>query len=265
VALPIALFVAITAGSEGARGWAIPAATDIAFAVGVLSLLGSRVSSGARLFLLAIAIVDDIIAIAIIAIFYAGSLSLGWLAVAVALIGAIVIARRGPSAWVYLPLGVALWIAVHESGIHATIAGVALGLLLPVTLGERVEHRLHPYSALVIVPLFALANAGVAFGDAAVSSLSVAIVIGLVVGKFAGITGATLLALRLRWGTLPAGVTRDELIGVAALAGIGFTVSLFIAELAFDDAALVSEAKVGIFAGSLISGILGAALLLRRR
>jgi NhaA family Na+:H+ antiporter len=269
VALPIALFALITAGGVGAKGWAIPAATDIAFAVGVLSLLGDRVSSGARLFLLAIAIVDDIIAIAIIAVFYAGELALGWLAVAAVLAVAIALVRRVGMAWLYLPLGVALWIAVHASGVHATIAGVALGLLMPVSVGERVEHRLHPLSALVIVPLFALANAGVAFGggvlsDAAGSALTLAIVVGLVVGKFVGIAGATLLALRLRWGTLPEGVTRSEVFGLAALAGIGFTVSLFIAELAFDDAALVSEAKVGIFAGSILSGLLGAALLVRR-
>jgi NhaA family Na+:H+ antiporter len=266
VALPIALFALITAGGAGARGWAIPAATDIAFAVGVLAILGDRVSSGARLFLLAIAIVDDIIAIAIIAIFYAGELSLGWLAAAAVLIGVLALVKVP---WAYLPLGVALWICVHESGVHATIAGVALGLLIPVSAGGRIEHRLHPYSAFVIVPLFALANAGVvlgggAFGDAVGSTLTLAIVVGLVVGKLAGVTGAALLALRLRWGALPEGVTRSELVGLAALAGIGFTVSLFIAELAFEDETLVSEAKVGIFVGSIISGVLGAVLLARR-
>jgi Na+:H+ antiporter, NhaA family len=171
--------------------------------------------------------------------------------------------------WAYLPLGIALWICVHESGVHATIAGVALGLLIPVSAGGRIEHRLHPYSAFVIVPLFALANAGVvlgggALGDAVGSTLTLAIVVGLVVGKLAGVTGATLLALRMRWGQLPEGVTRSELVGLAALAGIGFTVSLFIAELAFEDETLVSEAKVGIFAGSIISGVLGAVLLARR-
>jgi NhaA family Na+:H+ antiporter len=268
VALPIALFALITLGSDGAAGWAIPAATDIAFAVGVLALLGSRVSAGARLFLLAIAIVDDIIAITIIAVFYADELALGWLAIAAALVAVIWFWRPAQLVpWVVL--AVALWIAVHESGVHATIAGVVVGLLMPVGLGERVEHGLHPYSAFVIVPLFALANAGINFGggvlgDAVGSTLTLAIVAGLVVGKLVGITGATLLALRLRWGALPEGVTRGELVGLAALAGIGFTVSLFIAGLAFDSEALINEAKVGILAGSLISGVLGTLLLLRR-
>ncbi len=265
VVLPIGIFVLLTAGGDGAAGWAIPAATDIAFAVGVLALLGDRVSSGARLFLLSVAIVDDIIAITIIALFYGGDLALGWLALAVVLVGAIWLVGRLGSIWPYVPLGLALWWAVHESGVHATIAGVLVGLLMPVALGERAEHRLHPYSAFVVVPLFALANAGVdlaVFDDA--GSLAVAVFAGLVVGKLIGIAGAALLALRAGWGVLPEGVQRGELVGLAALGGIGFTVSLFIAELAFTDEALVNEAKVGIFAGSIVSGVLGAALLVWR-
>jgi NhaA family Na+:H+ antiporter len=265
VALPIALFAALTAGGAGAGGWAIPAATDIAFAVGVLALLGDRVSTGARLFLLSVAIVDDIIAITIIALFYGGSLALGWLALAAALVVAIALAGRLGRAWPYLPLGLALWWAVHESGVHATIAGVLVGLLMPVASGERIEHRLHPYSAFVVVPLFALANAGLDFGAfGAAGSLAVAVFAGLVVGKLVGIAGAALLALRMGWGVLPDDVTRSQLVGLAALGGIGFTVSLFIAELAFTDQALVDEAKVGIFAGSIASGVLGAVLLARR-
>ena len=277
VALPIAIFAALTAGGEGAAGWAIPAATDIAFAIGVLSLLGDRVSPGARLFLLTIAIVDDIIAIAIIALFYGDDLALGWLAAAAALLLVIAIGPRVGVTRIapYVPLGLAVWFAVHESGVHATIAGVALGLLTPARpvggreVLERLEHRLHPYSAFLVVPLFALANAGVDLGggvlaDAATSSLALAVFAGLVAGKLLGVTGATLLALRARWGALPADTARGEVAGLAALAGIGFTVSLFIAELAFEDEALVSEAKVGIFAGSIVSGALGAALLARR-
>ena len=262
VALPIVIFAALTAGGEGAAGWAIPAATDIAFAIGVLALLGDRVSAGARLFLLSVAIVDDMIAITIIALFYGEAVAPGWLAVAAALVVAITLAGRFGRAWPYLPLGLALWWAVHESGVHATIAGVLVGLLMPVAIGGRIEHRLHPYSAFVVVPLFALANAGIdfgVFGDA--GSLALAVFAGLVVGKLAGIAGAALVALRLGWGVLPEGMTRGELVGLAALGGIGFTVSLFIAELAFTDAALVYEAKVGIFAGSIASGVLGAALL----
>ena len=268
VALPIALFALVTAGGEGAAGWAIPAATDIAFAIGVLALLGDRVSTGTRLFLLAIAIVDDIIAIAIIAVFYGDELALEWLGAAVALV-VLIWAWRPARVAPYVVFAIALWIAVYQSGVHATIAGVVVGLLLPVRLGERVEHTLHPYSAFVIVPLFALANAGVdvgggVLGDALQSTLTLAVFVGLVVGKLVGVTGSTLLALHRRWGALPEGVARGELAGLGALAGIGFTVSLFIAELAFDDERLVNEAKVGIIAGSLISGVLGAVLLARR-
>jgi NhaA family Na+:H+ antiporter len=276
VLLPIALFAVLVAGGEGAGGWAVPAATDIAFAVGVLSLLGDRVPAGARLFLLTIAIVDDIIAIAIIAVFYADGISLGWLAAAVAGLALVAaLSRLGVARIaVYVPLGLAVWYAVHESGVHATIAGVTLGLLTPARPvgGRRVlellEHRLHPLSAFVIVPLFALANAGVDFGggvltDALESRLTWAVIAGLVVGKLLGITGATLLGLRLRWGVLPQGVRIPHVVGIAALGGIGFTVSLFIAQLAFDDPVLVDEAKVGIFAGSILSGVLGAVLLAR--
>jgi NhaA family Na+:H+ antiporter len=265
VVLPVLIFVALTAGGEGAAGWAIPAATDIAFAVGVLALLGDRVPAGARRFLLSVAIVDDLIAITIIALFYGEALAPGWLAVAAVLVVGLWAVGRFGRAWPYLPLGLALWWAVHESGVHATIAGVLVGVLMPVALGGRVEHRLHPYSAFVVVPLFALANAGVdfsVFGEA--GRLAGAVFAGLVVGKLLGIAGAALVALRLGWGVLPEGVSRAQLVGLAALGGIGFTVSLFIADLAFSEQALVNEAKVGIFAGSIVSGILGAVLLARR-
>lgn len=260
VLAPIVIFVALVRGGEGMDGWAIACATDIAFAVGLVALLGDRVPEGTRVFLLAIAIVDDIIAIAIIAIFYAKGVSLAWLLAAVVLAGAVKLLPR----W-WIPLGIALWVAVHEAGVHATIAGVAVGLLLPVALGERIEHRVHPWSAFVVVPLFALANAGVELGggvleNAFASTLTWAVLVALVVGKLLGISGATLAALR-GGGTLPEGMPRAQVAGVAAAAGIGFTVSLFIADLAFEDPALIEEAKVGIFAGSVISGILGWVLL----
>ncbi len=276
VAIPALIFLAFTAGTAESSGWAIPAATDIAFAVGVLALLGDRVSTGAKLFVLTIAIVDDIAAIVIIAVFYSSSLSVVWLLAAVACVGGVVLARRLGVVRIafYVPLGIFLWIAVHESGVHATIAGVVLGLLTPTgNVGGRpvledLEHRLHRYSAFLIVPLFALANAGVNFrggvlADAADSTLAWAIAAGLVVGKPAGIAGATFLALRMGWGALPDGVGRVQVWGLAALCGIGFTVSLFIAQLAFDEGAVVNIAKVGIFAGSMISGALGAVLLIR--
>jgi NhaA family Na+:H+ antiporter len=278
VALPAVVFLVATAGHEGASGWAIPAATDIAFAVGILALLGDRVSAGVKLFLLTVAIVDDIVAVAIIAVFYSDTISLVWLAVAVAALLAVVALQRLGVARiaVYWLVGVVAWGAMHESGLHATIAGVALGLLTPArpvggrAVLELLEHRLHPLSAFLIVPLFALANAGVDFGggvlaDAASSRLAWAIAAGLVVGKLLGIAGATFLALRLRWGELPEDVARGQVWGIAALGGIGFTVSLFIAQLAYEAPELVDTAKVGVFAGSLASGSLGALLLARRQ
>jgi NhaA family Na+:H+ antiporter len=275
VALPAVIFTLVVGGGEAARGWAIPTATDIAFAVGALALLGNRVSPGVRLFLLTIAIVDDIVAIAIIALFYAGALSPVWLAAAAAIFGAIALMQRlgvGRIA-AYAPLALLAWIAVYESGIHATIAGVILGLLTPARpfkgrdVHTTLEHRLHPVSAFVVVPLFALANAGVDFGggvlgEALSSEVTWAVAGGLVVGKFLGISGATLLALKLRVGALPAGMRRIQVWGVGALGGIGFTVSLFVSELAFENAALGNAAKVGIFTGSIVSGLFGTALLL---
>jgi NhaA family Na+:H+ antiporter len=176
--------------------------------------------------------------------------------------------------WAYAPLALLVWIATYESGVHATIAGVALGLLVPARpfrgrdVHTTLEHRLHPLSAYLVVPLFALANAGVDFGggvlgDALDSSVTWAVVLGLVLGKLIGISGATLLALKLRVGRLPEGMAPAQVVGVAALGGIGFTVSLFIADLAFTDPFLTDSAKVGIFIGSITAGTLGA-LLLRR-
>ncbi|MDX6718047.1 MAG: Na+:H+ antiporter, NhaA family [Solirubrobacteraceae bacterium] len=274
VALPALIFLAIAAGGPVSSGWAIPAATDIAFAVGVLALLGPRVSPGAKLFLLTIAIVDDVAAILIIALVYAGELSAAWLVGALCGLACVVGLRRLCVVRIapYALLGVAVWLAVRESGVHPTIAGVALGLLTPAgEVGGRdvlaiLEQRLHAVSAFAIVPLFALANAGVNLGggvlaDAARSRVAWAVGVGLVVGKLLGITGATFLGVRLGVGRLPAGVRRGQVWGLAAVGGIGFTVSLFIAQLAYDDPATVDRAKVGIFAGSVVSGLLGSLLL----
>ena len=271
VLLPVLVFLAVAGGGEAARGWAIPAATDIAFAIGVLALLGDRVSSGVRLLLLSIAIVDDIIAIAIIAVVYTGGLSVAWAAAAAVALAAAALLRR--HLWAFGLAGLLAWFATHESGVHATVAGVALGLLVPAhpvrgrDLIAVLEHRLHLVSALVVVPLFALANAGVDFGggvlgDAFSSALTWAVVAGLVAGKLAGVAGGALGALRSGAGSLPEGVERRHLPGVGGLAGIGFTVSLFIAGLAYDDPLLVDQAKVGIFAGSLLGAALGLTLLL---
>src|SRR3954469_874054 len=245
-------------GGPPRAGWAIPMATDIAFAVGILAVLGDRVSSGVKLLVLAIAVVDDIIAIAVIAVFYSDHVELAWLPPALRLGGAGAAAlgvvglpagRRAAGVThvaVYVPVGVALWVATLESGVHATVAGVVLGLLTPAGLVggrpvlERLEHRLHPLTSFVVVPLFALANAGVYLGGGALSAaassrVTWAIVTGLVLGKLGGVGGAIRGGLRTGAGRLPAGVTGAEVWGAAALAGIGFTVSLFITSLAYED------------------------------
>ncbi len=274
VALPAAIFLGLTAGTASAAGWGIPIATDIAFALGVLALLGDRVPVGAKLFLLTIAIVDDIVAITVIAVAYSDSISPGWLGGAAGGVLAVVGLRAiGVGAiWPYVVIGVAVWVATLESGVHATVAGVALGLLTPATpVGGRdvlglLEHRLHPVSAFFIIPLFALSNAGVALEPDALAApgaarLAGAVALSLVVGKVLGVAGVTLVARRLRVGVLPAGVTTRYVWGLAALAGIGFTVSLLIAELAYDQADLVDTAKAGILAGSFVAALLAATIL----
>ena len=275
-AVPALVFVAITAGTPDVEGWAIPAATDIAFAVGVLALLGDRVVPGLKLLLLTIAIVDDVLAILVIALFYAEAVTAAWLLGGLVVLGLMALARRAgvASPLAYVPLALALWVCVHESGVHATIAGVALALMTPTgevggrAVLEELEHRLHPVSAFVVVPVFALANAGVDLGDgvlaeAAQSRLAWAIAAGLVLGKLVGIAGGSLLALRLRVGTLPDGVRPSDVWGVAALGGIGFTVSLFITQLAFDgEPGRVATAQVAILSASVVAAALGAAVVM---
>ena len=275
VVLPAAVFFGIVGTGDGAAGWGIPVATDIAFAIGVLAVLGSRIPTGVKVFLVSVAIVDDIIAIGIIAVFYTDSIALGWLGAAAAgLLLVLVLRRFGVSAiWPYAIVGLAIWYATDFSGVHATIAGVALGLLTPARpfrgreVLDQLERRLHGVTAFAVVPLFALANAGVdlrggVLADAAGSRLAWGVAAGLLVGKTLGIGLVTVLAHRSGVARLPAGMASRQVWGVAALAGIGFTVSLFIAELAFADPVLVDRAKVGIFAGSGASAALGVTLLL---
>jgi Na+:H+ antiporter, NhaA family len=273
ILVPIAIFFAVTGGHH-ASGWGIPMATDAAFAIGVLALLGDRVGVGVKLFLVTIAVVDDVAAILVIAVAYTDHLSLGWLALAVAGLLAVVAMRLlgVRRILLFVPLGLFVWVATFESGIHATLAGVALALITPATpvagrdvLGE-LEHRLHPWVNYAILPLFALANAGVKLGggeltDSTGRRIALAVALGLVVGKFLGIAGATLAALRLKLGALPSGVDRRGLLGAAALGGIGFTVSLFITPLAYSDPLLVGAAKLGILGGSLVSATIGIAIL----
>ena len=276
VAVPALLFTALNRGDAAAmRGWAVPTATDIAFALGVLSLLGSRVPTGMKLLLSTIAVVDDLIAILIIALFYAHELSwlsLGWAGAMV--LGMVLLNRKGVTALTpYLLLGLALWVFMLRSGIHATLAGVITGLLVPHVSRsntipdeiehsplESLEHALHPWVAYAIVPLFAFVNAGLALGglrmDQVFSALPLGVVLGLVVGKPIGITLAA-LAMRatgkVRW---PDGMDVRAMVGMGLLCGIGFTMSLFIASLAYGSP-FYEESVLGILAASVIASLLG--------
>jgi len=272
---PALIFLAINLGGDGERGWGIPMATDIAFAVGVLTLAGARVPLSLKVFLLALAIVDDLGAIAVIALFYTDDLALPWLAAAIALFAmTYVLARLGVRhIFIFAAIGLVAWLAVYESGIHATIAGVMMGLLIPsgdsggeASVLMRLEHVLHPWTSFVIVPIFALANAGIVLDggivrDAASSPVSLGVALGLMLGKPIGIVLFAFAAVKLGVASLPDGVRWPQVAAVGMVAGIGFTVSLFIAPLAFSDTGLVDEAKLGVLAGSMLIGIAGLVAL----
>ncbi len=254
------------------RGWGIPVATDIAFAMGVVGLLGQRVPMALRLFLLTVAIVDDIGAVLVIALAYTSQIELGWVSVAVLVVLAMAALNRlgVTRAWPYLVLAVALWLAVLYSGVHATIAGVVAALTIPMGQGngllERLEHRLIGWNAYAIVPLFGFANAGVSLAGLGLAGmgqpLPLAIAAGLVIGKQAGIFATIFAADRLGIAPRPAGASWSQIWGMAILCGIGFTMSLFITALAFPHhPQLVEEAKIGVLAGSLVSAILGYCVL----
>lgn len=314
--VPALIYAAFNSGKAGASGWGIPMATDIAFALGVMALLGKRASLPLKIFLTALAIVDDIGAVLVIALFYTAEIS--WLSLAAAavfLILLVIVNRLGVRhPLVYTILGIGLWVAFLKSGIHATVAGVLLAMTIPskarikskefvkhgrVVLGDferaedgldttngnqqaalqeletivkrtsaplqRMEHALHPWVAFFIMPVFAFANAGVAFGDEFVSAftnpITLGVVAGLVIGKQVGITAFAWLAVKSKLADLPVGVTWLQIYGASCLAGIGFTMSLFIAGLAFGDSPALSTAKVGILAASLIAGFLGWIIL----
>ncbi len=274
VLLPIAIYLLIAGGTDAGHGWGIPMATDAAFAIAAVSVLGTRVGVGVKILLVSIAVIDDVAAIAVIAIAYAGDVEPLWLAAAAAGLGGVVLLRRlgAERIWPYVLLGIPIWIAMHESGVHATIAGVALALLTPARplngrpVLEQLEERIHPFSSFLVLPLFALANAGVEIGGGALGEgdglrTAVAVASGLFLGKLVGIGAATSLAVRLRAGKLPTGVDRRGVAGIAALGGIGFTVSLFITSLAFTEPALTDAAKLGILGGSILSAALGVAIL----
>ncbi|HEU4318726.1 MAG TPA: Na+/H+ antiporter NhaA [Acidimicrobiia bacterium] len=319
--VPALIYLVFNAGTAAGHGWGIPMATDIAFAVGIVALLGSRVPAGAKLFLLAVAIADDIGAIAVIAIFYTSELNAAYLAAAVAGLIAVWIASKihVRAMWFYVPAAFLIWYFTLESGVHATIAGVALGFLTPaypyygprefderaraildqfdpdditdlhaqehadhealllsdiasesVSPLTRMEYKLVRWSSFVIVPLFALANAGVDFrgvdiGAALTSNIALGVAGGLVIGKIVGISAAAFGAVRLGLGRLPPGTSWGHVVGLAAIAGIGFTVALFVAGLAFEEPEFTNLAKVGIFSGSIVAGIIGSIILSRAK
>jgi NhaA family Na+:H+ antiporter len=314
MAVPAVIYVLTSGGGIASRGWAIPMATDIAFALGTLALVAPRAPGGLKIFLAALAIVDDMGAVLVIALFYTSAIAWGALAIAgiilLLLIG--LNALRIRSLTPYLALGLGLWFYVHESGVHATIAGVLLAFTIPTrtrinaaefstqarrlldqfdrtetgdllvltSKGQqeaiiglerasesvtapllRLEHALHAFSAFVVMPLFAFSNAGVSLTGSSGGSVTLAVVLGLIIGKPLGITAAALTAVRLRLAELPEGVSWTSLHGCAWLGGIGFTMSLFIATLAFAGTDLLDAAKVGILGGSVGAGIIGALII----
>lgn len=310
--VPACIYIAFNSSGAEFDGWGIPMATDIAFAVGVVSLLGDRVPSAMKVFLLTLAIVDDIGAIAVIAVFYTDDFSSGWFLAAVAGILVVLGMRLVRIWWIpaYVLVGAFVWLAVLESGIHATIAGVILGLMTPaiplkseaeardiddwirravrgdasapvvrranfelkeqVSVVERLEDVLHPFSSYMIIPVFALANAGVmlsgdTLSDALTSPVTLGVAFGLVVGKFVGVSTATFLAVKSGIATLPRTASWIDVFGLAAMAGIGFTVSLFVTGLAFDDPGIADEARIGILAASTVAAVLGTLILSRSK
>ena len=313
--VPAILFVIFNSGGQGADGWGIPMATDIAFVVGIMALLGSRIPLTLKIFVLALAIADDIGAVLVIAIFYTAEISITALIIAgVVLILLIILNRLGTKSLIpYTILGIILWLAFLKSGVHATIAGVLLAFTIPassrfntkefsdkvkqlikkfddtgehwknvlsnaerqhdvmaienscekvLTPLQRFEHGLHPWVAFFIIPVFALANAGVTLAgldilNALFSPISLGIIIGLFIGKQVGIFAFSFFAVKMKLASLPEGVNLKNLYGAGILAGIGFTMSLFIAGLAFADPALLDLSKIGVLTGSLLSGIVG--------
>jgi NhaA family Na+:H+ antiporter len=320
--VPAAIYLGLNLGGPGSHGWGIPMATDIAFALGVLALLGSRVPTSLKVFLTALAIVDDLGAVLVIALVYTAELNLAALQAGLGIFVVMVLlsVARVRHVGLYMVLGVALWVAFLKSGIHATLAGVLAALTIPstarintgafrgrsrelldafevldvepgvhrlssreheVVLGlasvieeieaplQRLEHALHPWVAFVIMPVFALANAGVVLGAGVLESVThpvtLGIVLGLIVGKPIGVVAFAWLASAIGIAELPAGATWRQLVGVGIVAGIGFTMSLFIASLAFGDTPLLDNAKVGVLGASLVAGTLGAVMLVTAR
>ena len=275
MAVPAIIYVLVT-GEDSAlfRGWAIPAATDIAFSLGVLAMLGSRVPLALKVLLTTVAVIDDLGAIMVIALFYTSKLSIGFLLaglVCLALLALLNLRGEG-RLWPYMILGLVMWVCVLKSGVHATLAGVALGAMIPLRAVNvdhspltHLEHALHPWVAYFILPLFAFVNAGVPLSGISLADLAaplpLGILLGLFLGKQIGIFGISFLAIKTRLAKLPAGMTWTELYAVSVLCGIGFTMSLFIGGLAFDDPSLMNDVRIGILSGSLLSAVWGYIVL----
>jgi NhaA family Na+:H+ antiporter len=271
VAFPAIIYLSI-AGGVAAGGWGVPVATDIALAVGLLTMIGSRVPESLRIFLLALAVIDDIVAILIIALVYSDGISINWLLISVAVIASIYILKQINirATLIYIGVGVLLWFALYKTGVHPTLAGVILGLLTPnapKTTGnsesviEWLEDRFHPASSFLIVPLFAFANTGVALNldtleIASTSLIAWGIFFGLVVGKPIGILFSTIVAARLKIAQLPASASTPMIAATGSAAGIGFTVAIFIAQIAFDDRQTQEIAIIAVIAASVVSALL---------
>jgi Na+/H+ antiporter NhaA len=306
LAVPALIYAAFNSSGPASAGWGIVMSTDTAFVLGILALFGPRCPDRLRLFLLTLAIVDDIGAISVMALFYSGDIHITALVIAAVLV-AVLLGLRWAGVWrlwPYVLVGIALWLAVHESGVHGTLAGVAVGLLLPsrepgpeqlertrtfgralreqpdaerarlaglaaaatVPANARLQQTLHNWTAYGVVPVFGLANAGVSLDaqtlrEAATSPVTIGVWVALVVGNAIGITAGTAVALRTGWGVLPGGVRWSHLMAGATLAGIGFTISLFITDLAFSDEHLKEQATIGILGGSVTAAVLGVVLL----
>ena len=306
--VPALIYTLIVGGGDAASGWGIPMATDIAFAVGVLGLLGRRIPAPARVFLLTLAIADDVGAIVVIAVFYTSDLSFGWLAIAGLVFLGVVLLRR-VRVWslrVYTIVGILAWFATYQSGVHATVAGVVLGLLTParpllqesvtrryagqaleddnisvdelahlryliresVPVVARLQTALHPFASYVVLPVFALANAGIhlgdgVLGDALGSKVTMGVSFGLLFGKAIGITAASWLAVKTRVGRLPRDTSWTMMLGLGVVGGVGFTMALFITGLSFPgNEQFTADAKAGILASSMLAGLIGALFLL---
>jgi NhaA family Na+:H+ antiporter len=270
--VPAIIYFLVNRGSEATlNGWAIPTATDIAFALGILSLLGNRIPVSLKIFLTAVAIADDLGAIVIIAVFYTADLSVQMLLFAIVAIAALValnllkVTRIAP----YVVVGVLLWVFVLKSGVHATLAGVAIAFAIPLKTKDAqghaplhvLEHGLHPWVAFAILPIFAFANAGVSFAGVTVAALAqplpLGIAAGLFVGKLVGVCGASAVLVRLGLAKLPEGANWRQLTGVSALCGVGFTMSLFIGSLAFEGPEYFTPLRLGVIVGSTLSGVTG--------